>query len=154
MPSRSEAIAIYQRLLDEIGAAVDAADFAVYAMHFSLPHPMQTAAGETVVQTEEDLRQVFDSTCNMLALRNLNGLTRICTIADYADAQTIRGSHETWLMSPANEIRERYAALSTLRWRDGAWRVADSQYDGSDNILPCDIVRQLSPRKAPKAPHD
>ncbi len=154
MPSRTEAIAIYQRLLDEIGAAVSAGDFAAYAVHFSLPHPMQTAAGETLVQTEEDLRHLFDSTCNSLALRNLNGLTRICTIADYADDQTIRGSHETWLMNPQNEIRERYVALSTLRWRDGVWRVADSQYDGSDNILPCDIARRMPSSTAQKAPHD
>ncbi len=138
---------IYQRLLDEIGTAIETRDYAAYRMHFSLPHPMRTAETELVVETDEQLRAVFDKTCTKLALQNVRGLTRVCTVAQYVDETTIRGSHETWLVTPASQIRQTYNALSTLRREHGRWRVADSQYDGSGEILPNQIA-ESTPRRA------
>ena len=136
--------AIYQRLLDEIGAAVEAQDQDSYVSYFALPHRLSTGSTTMMIETTEDLYRIFDGMRNCLALQNVKQLTRVCTAAEYVDDETIRGNHETWLVTPSSQLQQNYMALSTLRLIDGRWQVSDSLYDGMGDILPEKVAKSAN----------
>ena len=142
--SRCEAKAIYQNLLDIIGQAIECADFDSYAPHFSLPHRMVAPENSVIIRDQNHLRTLFDGMIDTLRRQSVKGLTRACTIAEFVDAETIRGSHDTWLLNEAAQIKQSYVALSTLRLIDGHWMVSDSQYDSASAALPDEITRRLA----------
>lgn len=140
VPSQS-AKEIYQHLLDDIGRAILEQDKDRYIGHFLLPHRLQTFERSLEITSTDVLGQYFDTLLQHIAERGVLELTRHCTLAQYVDAQTIRGYHETKLINQDMVIVEDYIALSTLTYSDARWRVSASQYAERDPSLPSRITR-------------
>ncbi len=133
------ALDIYQRLLDEIGATITTRDVAAYVNHFGYPHHMQTFDTELEIKDAETMGRFFDRLVARIAEVDGGVLHRVCTVADYVDAQTIRGCHVSRLINRALVVVEDYYALSTLRLVGGVWKVVASQYAEAEPSLPTRI---------------
>lgn len=134
---------IYQCLLDEIGDAITQKNFNKYRDFFQLPHRLETFDSTVIIETDADLRMMFDIACQRLESGDVKELIRNCTIAAFSDPKTIQGSHETRLIDQNHRIQDSYTALSTLRLEGGAWRVANSQYAEPNPSLPSLFVRRF-----------
>lgn len=130
---------IYQDLLEKINAALLAGNFSKYGSYFALPHIVETFEGRTTISTEEELEALFDGMRHRLEMTNVTGLTRDCTMAQFINEETIRGCHETRLITDQSVILNSYPALSTLLLLDGQWKVKNSQYASSNIPLPVDL---------------
>lgn len=119
---------IYQSLLDGIGDAVRLGDFDRYIPFFYLPHILETFEDRTVIETPEAMNSMFEGIQNRMRDMDVPELKRICSVAEFDGADTIRGCHDTHLINRKSILCDAYSALSTLRLIDGHWLVAVSQY--------------------------
>lgn len=131
---------VYQRLLDEIGEAVILNDKDRYTENFLLPHSLQTLEKSFDIQTVLVLEDFFDKMVVRLKKLDVVELTRWCTVAEFIDAKTIRGCHETRLINRNVVIVEDYIALSTLTLVDGRWKVSSSQYAEPNPSIPTKVT--------------
>lgn len=129
---------IYQELLDLIWDAMETQRYDDYQTYFMLPHTIVTSEGTKVLNADADLRKFFDTMCANLSMKGNSQMMRRCIAAEFKDAQTIHGSHETRVVGYAAQIWGYYPALSVLRLTKGRWRVASAQYA----TRPKDIVEQ------------
>lgn len=132
---------IYQGLLDDIGRAIIERDKDRYIGYFLLPHRLQTFKASLNITSPHEFGQHFDKLIQHISELGVFELTRHCTLAQFVDAHTIRGYHETKLINQAMVIVEDYIALSTLTYSDGRWRVSASQYAEPDPSLPTRITQ-------------
>lgn len=132
---------IYQSLLDGIGDAIRLCDFSRYRPFFHFPHQLETFEGATVVETPAALNVMFDGMCSRLQDLGVTELTRNCTVAQFGGPDTIRGCHDTRLISDDAVQHEAYSALSTLRLIDGQWQVVAAQYAEDNASLPTRALR-------------
>ncbi len=133
---------IYQDLLDRIGSSIVFGDFESYRTYFELPHRFETFEKRLLISTLDELKSIFEGTCEHLRTIGIQELSRSCTLAEFSDPQTIKGCHDTRLIAPDNRVMDGYSALSTLRLRNGAWRVAESQYAETNLSLPSSISKK------------
>jgi hypothetical protein len=132
---------VYQRLLDEIGEAVIVEDKDRYTENFLLPHCLQTLDKSFDIQTVLELENLFFKMVERLKKFDVIELTRWCTVANFVDAKTIRGCHETRLINRNFVIVEDYIALSTLTLVDGMWKVSSSQYAEPNPSIPTQVTK-------------
>jgi hypothetical protein len=137
---------IYQTVLDGICKAQADDDFDAYATFFLLPHTVETFDSRSIIETRDDLRMVFAAMRDHLDRAGVIAVTRLCSVAEFAGADTIQGSHETWLVTPRHLIREHYTALSMMVRTDTGWRSASGQYATQRRSMPSDLIEKLTAR--------
>lgn len=138
--AEESAQAIYQRLLDKIGAAIVEKDRGKYTNFFSLPHHLQTFEKVVVITDVAQLNHYFDKLVERLSDLGVSELTRYCIVAEFVDEDTIQGHHDTKLINRSLVILEDYVALSTLKRTDGSWKVSASQYAEAEPSIPTQIT--------------
>ncbi len=135
---------IYQRGLDDLGAAVDADDFDGFSSLILLPLRMETSTDHTVVETSAQLRMLFDDIRSYMGRNGVEALIRQCATADFVDADTIEGSHSTWMVTPKHLIKDRYSVQSTMQSIGGQWRVVSSRHASAPLSVPNEIIEHLN----------
>lgn len=130
MPHRdaTDPQAIHQALLDRTGKAYLEGDFDSFATCFLLPQHVATHDGTRYLETRDDLRAMFLSMRAFFAERGATRLDRWNVATDFDGPDTIRATHESRLMAGEVVIQTAYPAYSILKWHEGAWKVAFSQY--------------------------
>lgn len=130
MPHRgaTDPQAIHQALLDRTGAAYVMGDFDSFAACFLLPQHVATHDGTRYLETRDDLRAMFDSMRAFFAARGVTHLDRHSTAAEFDGPDTISATHHSRFMAGVVVVQTAYPAHSILKWHDGAWKVAFSQY--------------------------
>ncbi|MCK0166334.1 hypothetical protein MWU52_02095 [Jannaschia sp. S6380] len=126
-PSDPQAVGIYQMLLDRIDAAYAARDYGTFRPLVVLPQRFVTPERVRTISTEEGLRTAFLNFADFLRSQNVDGLIRHCRSAHFRSPGLMRGMHVTHMVSRSGiRLQPPYEVLTTLRYRDGDWRVSAS----------------------------
>ncbi len=137
--------AIYQDLLDRIGAARDANDFDTYATYFCLPHLVQSFDRRAHITSREQLQKLFNDLQQELQVHNITTMARLCTGANFVDERTITGGHTVWVVNRENKLHDSYISLTTVRLGPDGWQVGDSQYAGSEGCVLDTVTSKMKP---------
>lgn len=131
-PERAQQI--YQQMLDRIGAAYFARDWAYFHHAIAVPHTFVTFDGQHEIADADGLRRIFDSVRQMIAERGITNYARICEAALFRSEDTIEGAHVTYLLRQGQTVSEPFPSKSILRVIDGYWRVcaSDNAIGGTD----------------------
>jgi hypothetical protein len=136
---------VSKMLLEATRVALFSGDFDAFAACFHLPHHMASAEDEKVLKTRDDLHDVFLSVTADLARRRITNLVRVCEVAEYSSATSIKATHMTHLMSGSQRVNSPYPSLSIIELIDGRWKVAASQYDVDKTTM---VGRALDAQRA------
>ncbi len=126
--SQEDARAIAQGLLAATGEALRAGDFVAFRNCFRLPQTVQTFNGSSVIETEDDLRQIFDRVRDHFARIGVTELVRHVVNVDFRDADTILSTHESRLLGGNELLETPYPVFSILHRTETGWVIGDSNY--------------------------
>ena len=125
----SEAVEIADELLYRSGTAAVTRDFSAFYDCFNLPHVLETAEGRWVMETEDEIRQVFDSVCDYYSSNNVTNVVRTVIKAKFIDQNTIGSTHVSRLLqSEGQTFRKPYPTFSILKNTKVGWKVASCSY--------------------------
>jgi len=120
--------AIHQEVLDRTGQAYFEDDFDTFAQYFLLPQDVATFDGTRHLKDRSDLEDLFRSMRAFMLAKGGTRLERWNVAAEFDDPETLRAIHESRLMNAYEVIGNGHAAFSILRFSEGRWQVAYSQY--------------------------
>ncbi len=132
----STAKEIYQDMLDRIGRAYFEDDFDYIRRVIFVPHTFVTFESTYVMETESDLRVMYDNLRSHLKRHNIDTYDRFCHAADFKSPTLIEGMHMTHMLSGAQQIEKPYPVRSFLKLIDGEWQVFCSDNALTDDGWP------------------
>ncbi|MFN4154989.1 MAG: hypothetical protein ACK4HF_10060 [Paracoccaceae bacterium] len=119
-----QAATILQTYLDEISVAVLAGDFAAYRAGMVVPFHLVTHAESISLDTDEALREGFESFCAMLKSQRVTDYIRLVEGAQTLDPDLISGRYITHVISGGMRVFDPFSSQITLCREDGHWRAA------------------------------
>lgn len=122
------AFEIAQDLLDRSGKAYFDNDFDVFCSCFVIPQEFETFAGKRVIQTADELRDLFNGMLKYFDDNNIKDLHRRVIAARFLSPETIQSTHEAQFITDNALIGAPYAAMSILRKERDVWKVAEASY--------------------------
>jgi hypothetical protein len=122
-------VGIYQGVLDQVSAAVMAADPATARPWFQIPYTMRTLGGEFTVRTEQDFDTDLLSHAQHLHSQGVTDYVRLCRRARYLTIDCIAGAHVTHTLRNAFEVVPPYDTRMILIRGADRWRVAEAEHD-------------------------
>jgi len=122
-PADPAAMAIYQKHLDDLSDALIRLDFAAFQSRISLPHGITTETEHFVIETEEQMSDIFHGFAARYGERGLTAFVRIAKTARFVGPDEIIGTHESHQMAQATRITRPYPnRVRLVRGADGIWR--------------------------------
>ena len=115
-------------LLEITGTALLENDFRSLFECFHVPHFIATAEHKTVLETRQELRDIFDTAVAGYSRQQITNLVRFCEVAEYRSDTRIEAMHITHLMSGNQRVAEPFPSFSVLEFIDGRWQITSSQY--------------------------
>jgi hypothetical protein len=115
-------------LLDVTGRGLLQRDFELFASAFHLPHPVSTMDDRFVLQTRDDLRRAFDSTCDHHKDAGVTDMVRYCEAAAFKSPTCVEATHVAQLMRGSEPLQDPYPVFSVLQKIEGAWKIMSSDY--------------------------
>ncbi|WP_439122668.1 hypothetical protein [Marivita sp.] len=115
-------------LLDMTKAAYFANDFTLFARAFMLPHEHVTLQGFAVLETEEDLRMLFDRMQAEFQRLEVDNIARQLISAEFVTPHNILATAVTQLFSNGVLANQPFAVQSTLLRCGQHWRIATANY--------------------------
>lgn len=103
-------------------------DFPLFASAFLLPHEHVTLHGWAVLQTEEDLRVLFDRMKAEFQRLEVDDIVRPLVSAEFVTPFNILATAESHIFSRGRRVAEPYAVQSTLLLCGTEWRIATANY--------------------------
>jgi len=129
MSGDEAACAVSQELLDRSGVGLMRNEYATFRSCFLLPTTVETFEGVRTIETEDELRGVFDAVGRYFRSIGVTHLARHCVSATFKAPDVIWATHETRLVCHGTNLpREPYPTFSVLRDTPEGWRVAHSTY--------------------------
>lgn len=130
------AIEISERLLELTGKALLGNDFDSFALHFHVPHTIETPDRKTVLKTRAALEAVFDTVVQDYADRQVTKLIRFCEVAEFRGPFKVEATHISHMMCGDLRVMDPYPSFTVLEFIDGRWKATSSQYavDGNTNV--------------------
>ncbi|MEO9650933.1 MAG: hypothetical protein ABJ360_23920 [Roseobacter sp.] len=119
---------ISQRVLDATGHALLCGDVKSFVTFFNLPMEIQTYEGQTLIQTVDGIRKVYQSVRNHYQKIGVTDMVRHCVAASHLDSKTILTTHETRLLNGVVMVQKPFPAMSTLRLEGIHWRITSTSY--------------------------
>lgn len=123
-----QALDIYQTFLDEMGAAVLAADSDAFAARIFLPHVIETENFRVLLESRENVVRQFHGFCRALRGHGVDAYIRIARRARFDGPDRIEGEHETFLMSGSSLVVPRFSNTASLEWRGDIWGCTVSRH--------------------------
>jgi hypothetical protein len=128
MPPEMSAEDVINYTLDRTGMGLETGNFELFSSCFALPHRLSTFEGEKLIETSKDMREVFDSVRNHLATIGGANIVRHVVTAAYRTPTQVEGVHMSHVMNGNLRIKEPYPVFSIVKWIEGQWKVAASDY--------------------------
>jgi hypothetical protein len=125
---RKPAKEISEMLLEITGTALLENDFDRFSNRFYIPHFIATAENKTVLETRQDLRELFNTAVAGYSRQRITNLARFCEVAEYRSDTRIEAMHITHLMSGNQRVAEPFPSFSVLEFIDARWQITSSQY--------------------------
>lgn len=119
---------ISEMLLEETRIALLADDFDAFAVCVQLPHFIASSDNKKLLETREDLHDIFKKVVQDYDSKQITDLIRFCEVAEYRHEKRIEATHITHLMSGNNRIGAPFPVFSVLEFIDGRWKISSSQY--------------------------
>lgn len=119
---------ISEMLLEETRAALMADHFEAFAECIHLPHFIASSDDKRVLETLQDLRDIFKKVIQDYVSKRITELVRFCDVAEYRSPTRIEATHTTHLMSGNQRIGDPFPVFSVLEFIDGRWKISSSQY--------------------------
>ena len=117
----SDAIKIYQRVLDTVSEAMLRGDHQTVAKHIALPFHMRTCNGWFPHNTPEDIEHVVQSIHLSLKMQGATDYVRIATSAEFQEDGSIDGVHKTHILRNGTPIVPAYESRIHYKQVDGIW---------------------------------
>lgn len=108
-------------------------DFETFSMSFHLPHSVETFNDGGVLETSDDLRQVFENVRAQYERLGVTDIVRHCVNAEFRDASHMIATHETRLLSGATLVQAPYPVYSVLKKFGNEWKGLHSSYAVTGN---------------------
>ena len=115
-------------LLDKTKRAYFEDDFALFASAFMLPHEHVTLQGWAVLETEEDLRVLFERMRAEFQRLKVDDIVRPLVSAEFVTPFKILATAESHIFSGKKRVAEPFAVQSTLLRCGMDWRIATANY--------------------------
>lgn len=132
-------LAIYQRALDTVSAAVLAGDFSAYIAMIDLPYLLRLTDADLVLTSADEARAIFRTLSQGLAQRGVTHYERLAREAQFQRPDRIVGWHFTHMIASGERIQPPHAASAALvRRESGAWRFTEASYPLSSAAWPLD----------------
>lgn len=125
-PADTQAMEIYQDLLDRICAAYEKNDFDALTAMIHVPHKVSGFGPVVPINTLSELRAVFDGVWAYFERARVTQYDRVCLAAQFNGPDAICGVHETRIVSGTQLLEQPYPVKSELRQIDGGWKVCES----------------------------
>ena len=119
---------ISEAILEITGEALLSGDFDAFAAVFHVPHYMATMAGPVYMETQDDMRRVFDQMRVYFNEAGITQLNRKVTEARYVSDDAIESTHVSEILNPDGRPRGDYPVFSVIEKIDGVWKVVRSEY--------------------------
>ena len=143
---RAEDIA--EELLHRTGRVYASKDASLAAGCFLLPQTIETSAGKCLLETEDNVRQVFENVMDYYAKNDVTEIVRTVVKAEFLDDNTVGATHVSRLMlSDGSCFRKPYPTYSILRKTQGGWKLSSSAYAILDSDAHNDALR-IQPSRA------
>jgi hypothetical protein len=115
-------------LLNKTKRAYFEDDFTLFASAFLLPHEHVTLQGWAVLETEEDLRMLFERMKAEFQRLEVDDIVRPLVSAEFVTPFNILATAESHIYSRGKRVAEPYAVQSTLMRCGNEWRIATANY--------------------------
>jgi hypothetical protein len=119
---------VHERLTEISRQAIETHNFDLFRPCFHLPHKLSTFDGSFILETDDDLREIFDEVVASLRANGATRYERISTSAKRVSPTRIAATHESYVYRGQTLLGEPAVALSTIDWIDGKWAVSAGQY--------------------------
>lgn len=120
---------IAEDLLYRTGVALAQDDADAFVSCFFFPQMIETANGARVVESPDELKQIFFKVRDHHRSTGITNLVRAIVSAEFSEADVIYSTHVSHHLDisgiPAGKP---YPALSVLRQKDGEWKIEASIY--------------------------
>ena len=125
---------IAEDLLYRTGKALRGGRFEDVGELFEVPQVMETLAGKRLIETEEDVRQVFASVRDYWAANGITDVARTVISSEFLADDLIGSTHVSQMMrADGSPFRSPYPSYFVLRRSDGRWRISSSIHAIVDN---------------------
>lgn len=119
-----DAAVILQDYLDVVGAAVMAGDWETYRSKVCIPFNLVTHSANITVDTQDMLRDGYDTFCSTLKSQRVTDYIRLVQSAARLDTNLISGSYVTHIIASDTRVVPPYRSQITLRWECEMWTAA------------------------------
>lgn len=119
---------ITQDLLDRSGEALISGNFEMMKSCFILPQGFSTFDGKRMVETEDQLRDVFNNVRDEYARQGVTKLIRTIVAATRKSDTQIEATHISHMFAGNLRISKPFPVFAVTRWTGTDWRVASSDY--------------------------
>lgn len=140
-PSASDALAIYQDVLDILSEATVALDAERLHTYVGMPCAWKTLRAQTIVDTRDELEAGIISYGQYLKSNGINQFIRLGSKAEYLNEDYIEGWHVTHHLQNATPIIPPYLSRSVLHRTDGLWKVVEIESRLDSPAWPLDIIK-------------
>ncbi len=132
--SRSEAVRIYQELLDTLSDAMMASDLATVRARIKLPFVRRTLASEVIIETAADMDRGTLAGAQSLLARGVNQFIRLASDAEFLSPHYIEGYHVTHLLRNAMRVAPSYSNRVVMQNDHGVWKLTelDSELENTE----------------------
>lgn len=128
MGNQSEALNIYQRVLDEMTKAVMEGDAKLIASYLHQPFHMRTAGGWFPICTFDDVDQLVSSMHFSFKIQGVTDYERIASQAKFLGADEIEGFHTTHVFRGGRAMIAPYENRMKMKKIGDDWRVTIAEH--------------------------
>ncbi len=121
--AQTDALSIYQELLDQSVIGVNTGNFAEHRRLFHLPCAFHAEQLDTLITSDDDLRPYFDTLVRVRQSLGADTFQRIATRADFIDDGLIAGHHVARMLRDGKDMKTPIEARWLLRRIRGHWRI-------------------------------
>lgn len=110
-----------QAYLDKLDTTLLHGNFEEWQSAFKLPFVVETANGQTIIDTPERLRTSFDVYANAFRVHRVTDFTRVVRSAEQIDENFMMATYRAHLLSGPQYVIDPWNGALTLRREDGRW---------------------------------
>lgn len=119
---------IAERILEATRRGLMENRFDMFRACIAIPTRIETFEASRQIETEEELREVFEAVRRYHASRRVTHLDRRCVEADFSGPGRISFTYETRLLEGPRLVQEPYPVMSDAVLDAGRWKVVRSSY--------------------------
>lgn len=116
---------IFQDWLDRVVAYVVADDYDRWRTTMDCPLAVDSAAGPSEIETEDQLREKFDRWRSQIVTARVTDLIRTAHDVQGLAPDHIEGAYTMDMLSDDQRVMPRFISAAVLRYRDGHWRATE-----------------------------